>query len=555
MNDAARPRQVRAISTLLAAAAIGVSACGSGEPDTTRYELLDGFAETQVLHRGNMSEPETLDPHRAEGVPTANILRDLFEGLVTTAPDGRLVPGAAERWEVSEDGTVYTFFLRPEGRWSNGDPLTAEDFVYSLRRSADPATGSKYSQILYPILNAPQVVAGELPPEQLGVRARDRHTLEITLGAPTAYFAGLLTHATTYPVHRPSIESHGDRFSRPGNLVSNGAYLLADWAVQSHVTLVRNEQYRDAADVRIEEVTYYPIEDQSTEMNRYRAGELDWTYELPNRQFRWISEHLADELVVSPWIGAYYFGFNLTRPPFAGNPELREALSLAVDREVITGQVSGVGEIPAYSWVPPGVDNYTVQPLPYSEWTQEERNARARELYAEAGYGPDNPLEVELRYNTHENHRIISTAVAAMWRDVLGVRTSLLNEEFKVFLQNRRERQVTEVFRAGWIGDYNDANTFAEIMHSRHGMNDPGYTNPEYDRLLGLAANEIDVAQRQEYLEAAERLLLADHAIIPVYFYVTKRLVKPYVGGWEDNIMDFHPTRFLHIRNHRVIGR
>lgn len=535
--------------------ALVLGGCGERGAEADRYELGEGLAATQELRRGNMSEPETLDPHRAEGVPTANILQDLFEGLVTTAPDAELVPGAAARWEVSADGRVYTFFLRQEGRWSNGDPVTAHDFVYSLRRSANPLTGSKYSQILYPILNAPEVVNGGASPETLGVRAIDDMTLEITLGAPTGFFPGLLTHATTFPVHRASVEQHGDRFPRPGNLISNGAYRLTDWVVQSHVTLERNPHYWDNANTTIDRVTFYPIEDQSTEMNRFRAGELDWTYELPNRQFRWIRDNLPDQLVVSPWIGSYYFGFNTTQPPFKDNLALRMALSLAVDRKIITEQVSGVGEIPAYSWVPPGVDNYDTQPLPFADWTQEQRHQRARELYEEAGYGPDNPLKVELRYNTQENHRIISTAVASMWRDVLGVETSLLNEEFKVFLQNRRERRITQVFRAGWIGDYNDANTFAEIMHSSHGMNDVGYANPEYDRLLELAANEVDVDIRQDYLQQAERLFLADHALIPVYFYVTKRLVKPYVGGWENNIMDFHMTRHMFIREHRVLPR
>lgn len=546
---------MRRILAVLVGAAALVSCAERGAEEVVQYELLDGLAAEQVLHRGNSSEPETLDPHRGEGVPTSNVLRDLFEGLVTTAPDGRLVPGAAASWDVSADGITYTFHMRPDGRWSNGDPVTAEDFVYSLRRSADPATGSRYGQILAPIQNAVAIVAGEMPPESLGVRAIDAATLEITLAAPTAYFPGVLTHQTTYPVHRASVEAHGDRFPRPGNLVSNGAYRLTDWVVQSHVTLERNEHFRDNANTRIDRVIYYPIEDQSTEMNRYRAGELDWTYELPNRQFRWIRENLGDELVVSPWIGSYYFGFNLERPPFQDNPQLREALSLAVDREVITEQVTGVGELPAYSWVPPGVQDYGLQPLPYADWTQEQRNARARELYAAAGYGPDNPLRVELRYNTQENHRIISTAVASMWRDVLGVQTSLLNEEFRVFLQNRREGIVTEVFRAGWIGDYNDANTFAEIMHSAHGMNDTGYSNPEYDRLVEAAANEVDTVRRRALLEEAERILLADHPIVPVYFYVTKRLVKPYVGGWESNIMDFHLTRYLYIRNHRAVSR
>jgi oligopeptide transport system substrate-binding protein len=452
------------------------------------------LAAVQILRRGNGTEPETLDPHRAEGVTAANVLRDLFEGLVTEAPDGTLIPGAAESWTLSDDGLVYTFKLQGKGRWSNGDPVTADDFVYGLRRSADPATLSEYSAILYPIENAAEVVAGTLPPERLGVRAVDAQTLEIRLHAPTPYLLGLLTHASTYPVHRKSVEQHGARFARPGMLVSNGPFRLGEWVVQSHIRLLRNPQYRDDANTTLDEVWYYPVENAEAELNRYRAGELDLTETVPARQIPWLRENLPDELHIAPYLGSYVFGFNTTQPPFRDAPKLRKALALALDREILTSKISGAGELPAYSWVPP-VSGYTQQVPDWALWTQAERNAKAQRLYAEAGYSASRPLRMQLLYNTESNHRRLAVAMAAMWREVLGVETELLNQEWQVFLQTRRSRLDTQLFRYGWIGDYNDPYTFAEILESQHGLNDMGYSNPRYDALLAAAAREGNPVQ------------------------------------------------------------
>lgn len=534
---------MRAAAALLLALVL-LAACGPATPPG------DGGAAAgppgQVLRRGNGAEPQTLDPHRAQGVPESNILRDLFEGLVSEAPDGSLVPGVAERWEVSGDGLVYTFHLRPAARWSNGDPVTAEDFVFSLRRSVDPATLSLYSSILAPLENAAAITRGELPAERLGVRALDPQTLEIRLGAPTPYLLGLLTHSTTYPVHRPSLEQAGERFARPGALVGNGAYVLADWVVQSHVRLRRNPQYWNDAATRIDEVWYYPIENYDAELKRYRAGELDITEAVPFSQLDWIRANLGAELVIAPYLGSYYYGLNLTRPPFEGNPALRTALAMAIDRDIITGRVAGAGEIPAYGWVPP-VQGYTGQRPAWADWTQAERNAEAQRLFRAAGYGPERPLRVELLYNTNENHKRIAVAIASMWKQVLGVETSLVNQEWKVFL-DRRARRDTQIFRAGWIGDYNDANSFASLMYSSNGQNDPGYASPRYDALLDAAATERDPAARRELLETAERQLLEDLPVIPIYFYVSKHLVKPRVGGFVPNIMDHHATKDLFLR-------
>ena len=538
----------RILTTLAVAGMVG---CGSDPEQTVAVGGASGdeLAQNQVLRWGNGAEPGSLDPHRTQGVPGSNIGRDLFEGLMSEAADGTVIGGAAESWELSDDGKTYRFSLRPEARWSNGDPVTADDFVYSLRRSLDPATLSNYTFILNPILNAEEVAAGQLPTSEVGVRALDTHTLEIQLENTTPYFLGLLTHSASYPVHPPSVETHGNQYARPGNLVSNGAYRLEEWVVQSHVKLVRNENYRDNGNTTIDEVWYYPTEDQTAELSRFRAGELDLSNAIPKRQVDWIRENLPDELVISPYLGAYYFGFNTTLPPFENNPELRRALSLAVDRDIITGQVTNAGEVPAYGWVPP-VQNYTGQQMPEAAWIQEERVAEARRLYALAGYSEENPLRTRILYNTQEDHKRISVAIASMWKQTLGVEVEILNQEWKVFLDTRQQKIETEVYRSGWIGDYNDAYTFAELFASGGGLNHTGYSSPDYDRLLGEASAEGDLKRRAELLQQAERVLLEDLPIMPLYFYVTARLVRPWVGGYTPNIMDHHRSKNFYILEH-----
>ncbi len=512
------------------------------------------LADSQVIHRGNGEEPQTLDPHLAEGVPSTNILRDLFEGLTTTTPDGHIVPGAAQHWDVSRDGLTYTFFLDPEGRWSNGESVTAEDFVWSWQRAVDPSTGASYGRMLSPVANAEAIFAGELPPEELGVTALNDSTFQVDLNHPTPYFLGLLTHPTTYPVYRQAVEEHGDSHVRPGNLVSNGAYTLEEWRVRSSITLVKNRAYRAADDVIVERVVFYPLEDENTEFNRFRAGDLHWTYQVPSNRFQWLRKNLDEALMVTPWFGTYFFSFNLTRPPFKDNLALRRALNLAVDREILTDRVSRFGEIPTFNLVPPGLPEYEPPVTDWAGMSQEEREAEARRLYREAGYSDESPLAVELRYNTSENHRKIAVAIAAMWKQVLGVRTRLINEEFRVFLQNRAQRRVTEVFRSGWIGDYQDAFTFLELFHSEHGRNDAGYDNPRFDRLLERIAAERIPASRRNLMAEAERMILADQVILPVYNYVTKRLIDPRLKGWKENVMDHHLTRHMYLVRAREAG-
>jgi oligopeptide transport system substrate-binding protein len=538
------------LAALAVAACGGGSSAGAGGPQAqiggASGTELD---EQQVLHVGNGAELQSLDPHRSEDVASSNVHRDIYEGLVNEAPNGALVPGVAHSWTTSEDGKTYVFNLRPEARWSNGDPLTAHDFVFALRRGADPKTASVYSYILTPILHADAITAGQARPEELGVRALDDHTLEITLANPTPYFLGLLTHSMTYPLHRPTLEAHGDQWTRPGNLVGNGAFMLDEWVVQSHLKVVRNPHYWDNANTKLEEVWFYPTEDQTAELQRFRALELDITEIIPAAQIGFIRENLADELVIAPYLGSYYYGFNVTRPPFADNAKLRRALSLAVNRDIITKQVLNLGQISSYGFVPP-ITGYTQQQMPEASWTQDQREAEAKRLYSEAGYGPDNPLRTQIMYNTQEDHRRIAVAIQQMWKQVLGVEAEILNQEWKVFIDTRNQKRDTQVYRQGWIGDYNDPFTFIDLLHSMSGQNDTGYSNPEYDRLVAASQTAHDPHARMQLLQEAERVMLADMPILPLYIYVRARLVQPWVGGYEPNIMDHHRHKNMYVLKH-----
>ena len=500
-----------------------------------------------ILRRGNGSEPKGLDPHTSEGTSEANIKRDIFEGLTARGKDAAVIPGVAEKWDISADGKTYTFHLR-DTTWSDGTPFTAHDAVYAWQRDVDPATGGKYSFLLYPVKNAKAIAEGDIKdPGQLGAKATDDHTLVVELEAATPYFLDMLTHVSTYPVPRHIIEKHGKNWTRPENIVGNGAFKMTAWQPNAHITLKKSDTYWDKDNVKLDQVIYYPTEDQNTELKRYRAGELDMTYEIPLDQIKWLRENLKDELKTGPLLGAYYYGFNLTRPPFKDNPKLREALTLAIDRDIITNKITGTGETPIYGIVPPGIAGYDNYRPAYAGLSQQERDERAKQLYAEAGYSKDKPLKVELLYNTSENHKKIAIAITAMWKKTLGVEAQLVNQEWKVFLNTRQEKTSTEAFRAGWFGDYNDPNTFLELYLSKAGLNDSGYDSAKFDGLLQQASLEQNPAKRAALLKEAEQELIDSYAIAPIYSYVSKRLVKPYVKGYSPNIMDQYPSKLFYI--------
>ncbi len=514
-----------------------LGACGASDQENTAQSLLN---------RGTGAEPESLDPHKSRTTQAGDLQRDLGEGLTGYTPDGELVAAAAERWTLSDDGRIYTFWLRPGAKWSNGDAVTAQDFVYSFRRLADPATAAFYAQTsLGDIENANEIIAGKKTVESLAVKAIGDSQFEIRLRQPVPYFLALLSHPSTFPVHRGAIELHGAAYARPGNLVTNGAYKLHSWEVGSYIELARNEHYWNNDNTAIDRVRHHVTPQPGDELNRYRAGELDITSTVPTQSFQRMREERPNELRVSPSLAVYYYGFNLSQPPFKDNPKLRQALSMAIDRETIVKKVVGRGEAPAYSWVPPGINNYQPRQFTYANMSAHARHTKAAQLYREAGYSDDKPVQIEIRYNTSESHRRIAIAVQAMWRQVLGIEATLVNEEFQVLLANIREQAVTEVFRSSWTGDYNDANTFLTILEGGNPSNTPGYENREYDDLMSRAAQQSDPALRQVYLEEAERLMLSEHPLMPIYFYVNKSMVNPRVRGWGDNVLNYHYSQHL----------
>jgi oligopeptide transport system substrate-binding protein len=414
----------------------------------------------------------------------------------------------------------------------------------------DPATASGYAQVIDMVENAGDIIAGKKPPETLGVTAPDDNTVVITLTNPAPYLPGLLSHPSTCPVHRPTLAAHGDSFARPGIMVSNGAFVLKEWVQNSHIIATRNHYYWNDSRTRLEAVKYLLIADENAELTRYRAGELHITAVVPRGQFDWIKANLAGELHVWPQLNTYFYGFNLRRPPFKGNPGLRRALSLVIDREKLARLVLRVGELPAYGWVPPGMNNYTSQSFDYKDTPLPERIAEARRLYQEAGYSSSNPLRFELRYNSGEVHTKLAVAIASAWKEALGAEVRLTSVEFKSLLQDI-DRGDVELFRAGWLGDYNDAYTYLQYLKSDFGINLPHYHNPDYDRLLIRATAEVDPGKRRDLLEQAEVSALRDHPLIPIYFYVNKHLVKPEVEGWYDNVMNVVYSKDLALRPSR----
>ena len=507
--------------------------------------INSAFAES-VLHRGNGAEPETLDMHQSTGIPEANILRDLFEGLVTEAADGSLIAGAAESWTQSADGLTWVFKLRKNGKWSDGKQVTADDFVSAYQRALNPKTASEYAFILWPLKNAKAISKGENTNlSQLGVKALDDLSLELTLENPTPYLTGLLSHPMSYPIPRHALQKHAKKWTRAGNLVSNGAYQLSEWLPQQHVKVVKNQYFRDSQKVSLDAVYFHPTVDKSSELKRFRAGELDVTEDVPSGQIKWVKRNLPANFRNTPYIGTYYLAMNLGKAPFKGNLKLRKALSLAVNRDIITEKVTRAGELPGLGWVPPGMTDYESQTIPELKLKNADRLMLAKRLFKESGYDRNKPLEIEFLYNTSENHKKIAIALAAMWKQTLGVKIKLRNEEWKVYLNSRSQRQF-EMIRAGWIGDYNDASNFLDLFRSDVGtMNPSVWSNAEFDSLMKQAAFESNSAKRIELMQSAERILLAEMPIIPIYYYTTQHLVHGDVKGWKDNVMDIHPSRYL----------
>ena len=497
-----------------------------------------------VLYRGNDTDPATLDQHRTSTVAEANLLRDLYEGLVTTDPGGKLIPAVAESWEISEGGDVYTFHLRPDAKWSNGDPVTSDDFLFTFRRIMDPATAAGYASILFDILNAEAVAGGEMPVEELGVAAPDPQTLVITLRGPTPYFLELLTHQTGKPLHRASVEQFGDDFTKPGNLVSNGAYMLESFTPNDRIVMQKNPNFWDADNVAIDTIHYIPFEDRSACLRRFEAGEVQICSDVPAEQMAYMEENLPDNLRIAPYLGTYYLPVKVEKEKLA-DPRVRQAISMVIDRDFIADEVWQGTMLPAFSLVPPGIANY-VDPAPeldYADMDLLDREDAAIALLEEAGVDPAT-LQIELSYNSSENHKNTMTAVADMLKNI-GITATLNEMEGTGYFNYLREGGDFDIVRAGWIGDYNDPQNFLYLNETGVSFNYPHWSNAEYDSRMKAAAETTDLAARAEILAEAERIFLADLPSIPILYYSSRALVSDRVSGWEDNLLDNHATRWL----------
>jgi len=504
------------------------------------------FAEV-VFNRGNSADPESLDPHKTSTVYEANILRDLFMGLMVQNAKAEVEPGAAESYTVSDDGKTYTFKLRQGATWSDGTPVTAQDFEFSWRRVTDPATASEYAYMLSPVVNADDITAGKKKPEELGVKAIDDMTFEVMLNAPTPYFLEMLTHQTTFPVSKANVEKFGADFVKPGNLVSNGAYTLAEFVPNDHVKAVKNPKFYDAANVMIDVVNYIPTEDRSAAMKRFEAGELDTNDDIPTEQLADLRAKFGDQIHLGPYLGSYYYSFKIDKAPW-DNVKLRHAISMAVDREYLAEKVWQNTMIPAYSFVPPGIGGYEPRPVDYSEKSQIDREDEAKKILAELGYGPDKPLKMEIRYNTSENHKNTAVAIQEQLKP-LGVEVTLLNTDTKTHYGHLEQKGDFDIARAGWIADYKDPANFLDLCKTAAGNNYSQYTSKEFDDLMAAAAaagSPTDPAPRMKLLSDAEAIGVArDLCVVPLLFYGFHTVVSSKIKGWEDNVMDVHPTRYL----------
>jgi oligopeptide transport system substrate-binding protein len=554
----------------------------------------------------NGAEPQTLDPGLEKGQVEYHITITLFEGLTTyDAKDLSVKPGVAERWDVSPDGLCYTFHLRP-AKWSNGDPVTAQDFEWSWKRVLDPALGSEYvEQISNYVKNAkacyngrsadatlagwsglspedrakdavrlpelvqarhveplrrhletekdPKIQAGlrkaldeaakrsDIAIEQVGVRAEDEKTLVVTLESPTPYFLDLTGFFTYFPVHRATVEKHGKDWTKPGTLVGNGPYQLKEWKTKEYIRVEKNPHYWDAANVPDQQLKFLPIENLTTAFNLYEKGAIHWMDTVPLEYIEELKKR--PDFHSGPFLTTYFYGFNLTRGP-TKDKRVRKALSLAIDKEQIVRHITRAGEIPARAIVPPGLPGYTPAEMPAFN------PEAARKLLAEAGFpGGKGFPKIEILYNTQEGHKKIAAAIQEMWRAHLSIDIELKNTEWKVYL-DMQSRLEFDVLRRGWIGDYNDPNTFIDLFTTTNGNNNTGFSNAEYDRLVHAASRELDPAKRMKMLRDAEAILMDELPVVPIYFYVTKNMWKPGVTGLFDNVRDTHPLNRVRLSGH-----
>lgn len=532
---------------VLSLIALALAGCGPEKP--VRPPCPAGEV---CLHLGNGAEPLTLDPAKATGAWESRVIGDLMMGLTQEAPDGSPVPGMATSWETSPDGLVWTFHLRP-AQWSDGEPVTADDFVFGLRRALDPKTGSEYASLLYFLKNAEAVNAGKAPLSALGAQALDARTLQLTLEHPAPYLPELAKHQTMYPEPRHVVERWGDDWVTPGHYVSNGPYVLKAWKLGDHIEVVKNPRFYDADKVCIDRIYYYPTVDAVSAERRVRRGELDVSTDIQSNRIAYLRQpdQIPAYVRTHTYLGVSYLAFN--EGP-KGVPALRDrrvriALDMAIDRDFIAGKLLRGGQVPAYTFVPPGVANYQpASPPVWAAWSLARRQAAARALLAQAGYGPDHPLKLEIKHRNSPDPTLIMPAIQADWK-AIGVQAALVQNEVQIAYDAYRNRDF-QVADAGWIADYDDAMSFLYLQQSQTGPQNYGdYANPQYDALLNKADHERDARLRAAYLARAETIMLRDAPVVPLVFAVNKNLVNPRVTGWVDNIVDWHRARYLCFRD------
>ncbi|AYA40103.1 oligopeptide ABC transporter substrate-binding protein OppA [Xenorhabdus nematophila] len=507
------------------------------------------LAEKQEITINNGVEVTSLDPHKIEGGPETNIIRNLLEGLVTTEPNGEIEPGVAERWE-HEGYKVWTFYLREDAKWSDGKPVTAQDFVYSWRRLADPNTGSPYTSYLQYtyVQNADDILKGVKSPDQLGVKALDERRFQVILSQPVPYLVNMLSHTPMKPVRQDAVEKWGNKWTLPENYIGNGAYILKDWVINERLVLTRNSQYWNNKESIIEKGTFLPIVSGISDVNRYRSGEIDITDSaIPPDLYQKMKRDIPEQLQISPFLCTFYYEINNQKPLFK-DKRVREAIKLSLDRDIITERIMGQGQIPAYGFTPTYIgDGLSIHPE-WADWTQEQRNQRARELLKEAGFDTRNPLKFTLLYNTSEQNKQQAIAAASMWQKNIGAKVTLQNQEWKTSLQNRHEGNY-DVARATWCGDYNEPSSFLNMLLSSSSNNTTFYQSEAFDNYLSQALVAKDDITRKTFYQQAESQLDKDSGIIPVYYRVSVRLIRPTVGGMTGkDPLDYVDLKNLYIK-------
>ncbi|MEI9750089.1 peptide ABC transporter substrate-binding protein [Moellerella wisconsensis] len=501
------------------------------------------LAEKQEVIRHLKDEPASLDPIKSVGLTEAQVMRDLFEGLVNQDSDGQVIPGVAEHWQ-SEDNREWIFKLRPNARWSNGEPVTANDFVYSWQRLVDPKNTSPFAWFaaLAGINHAQQIIDGQKNISELGVEALDDLTLKITLDKPVAYFPALTTNFSLFPVHQATVEHYGNDWIRVGNIIGNGAFQLHDRIVNEKIVLIPNPYYWDHKNTQITKVTFVPINHESQATNRYLAGDLDITESFPKQRYHKLMQEIPEQVFIPNQLGTYYYAFNTQRAP-TNDARVRKALSMTIDRQIIAQKVLGTGEKPAWHFTPDVTAGFTPQPGLYQRYSQQELDQQAQILLASAGYGPHHPLKLTLLYNSSENHQKIAIAVSSMWKKKLGVQVKLVNQEWKTYIDSRNSGNF-DVIRASWVGDYNEASTFLSLLTSKHNGNIPQFHHDEYDQLIESASKETDPKVRNDDYNQAEALIAEYAPIAPIYQYTNGRLIKPWLKGYP--IQNPEDTAYSH---------